>query len=143
MRHAYVTGGTGFVGVNVVQSLLDHGWRVTALYRPDSDTTYLERLAAKRVPGDITDIDSLRNTMPMHPDAVVEDAFLSRAGWKIHKNALGVVLRRTLPGYALFKLDDDPYCQLRPYTLTEQYSGGGTFAQASGVSFGYVRYQRC
>lgn len=74
MRQAYVTGATGFVGMNVVLSLLDHGWSVTALYRPDSHTTDLERLPVKRVPGDITDIESLRASMPPGPDAVVHVA---------------------------------------------------------------------
>lgn len=48
-----------------------------------------------------------------HPHADVKTAFLSRATWKIHRNELGVILRRTLPGYVVFKLPDDPFCQLR------------------------------
>ena len=78
-----------------------------------------------------------------HGDAQVHDAYLSRDSWKIHKNALGVPDRRTLPGYVIFKLPDDPYCQLRSYTLTEQYAGGGTYQKAGGVRFGYVRFQDC
>ena len=79
----------------------------------------------------------------MHGDANVHDAFLSRATWKIHRNALGAILRRTMPGYVVFKLPEDPFCQLRPYTLTEQYTGAGNYQQAAGVSFGYVRFQNC
>ncbi|MDH3714315.1 MAG: hypothetical protein OET44_10760 [Gammaproteobacteria bacterium] len=79
----------------------------------------------------------------MHPQADVRTAFLSRASYKIHKNALGVPLRRTMPGYVLFRLPEDPFCQLRSYTLTEQYSGGGLYQQAAGVRFGYVRFQAC
>ena len=78
-----------------------------------------------------------------HGDADVQDAYLSRASWKIHKNALGIPDRRTLPGYVIFKLPDDPYCQLRSYTLTEQHAGGGTYQEAGGVRFGYVRFQDC
>ncbi len=79
----------------------------------------------------------------MHPDAKIHKAYLSRASYKIHKNALGVPLRKTMPGYILFKLPDDPFCQLRSYTLTEQYEGGGKYQKASGVRIGYVRFQKC
>lgn len=78
-----------------------------------------------------------------HADAQVHKAWLSRGSWKIHKNALGAILRRTLPGYVMFKLPDDPYCQLRSYTLTEQYAGAGKYEPASGVGIGYVRFQSC
>ena len=78
-----------------------------------------------------------------HPDADIKSAFLGRSSWKIHRNALGVILRRSLPGYILFKLPSDPYCQLRSYTLTEQYSGEGQYEKASGVRIGYVRFQKC
>ncbi len=79
----------------------------------------------------------------MHPDAHVYAAYLSRASWKIHRNSLGVILRRTLPGYVMFKLPADPFCQLRPYTLTESYAGGGAYQEASGVRLGYIRFQSC
>lgn len=78
-----------------------------------------------------------------HGNAEVHDAYLSRESWKIHKNALGIPDRRTLPGYVVFKLPEDPYCQLRSYTLTEQHAGGGTYQNAGGVRFGYVRFQDC
>lgn len=78
-----------------------------------------------------------------HGDAEVLDAYLNRESWKIHKNALGIPDRRTLPGVVIFKLAQDPYCQLRSYTLTEQYFGDGNFQQANGVRIGYVRFQDC
>ncbi|HZA66722.1 MAG TPA: NAD-dependent epimerase/dehydratase family protein [Geminicoccaceae bacterium] len=30
-RHAFVTGGTGFVGLNLIEQLAAAGWRITAL----------------------------------------------------------------------------------------------------------------
>ena len=84
-----------------------------------------------------------KQVLKWHPKAKVLQAFMSRESWKIHKNALGVTLRQTMPGYVLFKLQDDPFCQLRSYTLTEQYVGAGKFRKAAGVRLGYVRFQKC
>ncbi len=67
---AFVTGGTGFIGLNLVHELLARGWEVTALYRPNSDHSYLEKTAAKIVVGDVTQIDTLRDGMPEKLDAV-------------------------------------------------------------------------
>lgn len=82
-------------------------------------------------------------TSKWHADAQIHDAWYSRGSWKIHKNNIGVILRRTLPGYVMFKLPADPYCQVRSFTLTEQYTGTATFQKAKGVRFGYVRFQDC
>ena len=84
-----------------------------------------------------------KQILKWHPKASVRQAFISRESWKIHKNALGVTLRRTMPGYVFFKLPEDPLCQLRSYTLTEQYVGAGKFQKAKGVRLGYVRFQKC
>ena len=84
-----------------------------------------------------------KQILKWHPKASVHQAFISRESWKIHKNALGVTLRRTMPGYVFFKLPEDPLCQLRSYTLTEQYVGAGKFQKAKGVRLGYVRFQKC
>jgi len=70
VRHAFVTGGTGFVGLNLIHELLEQEWRVTALYRPTSSLKYVGRLPIKIVEGDVTDIDSLRIGMPEGLDAV-------------------------------------------------------------------------
>lgn len=67
---AFVTGATGFVGLNLVEELARQGWRVLALHRAGSDIRYLERFAAERVVGDITDAESVRRAMPRGVDAV-------------------------------------------------------------------------
>jgi nucleoside-diphosphate-sugar epimerase len=36
-KTAFVTGGTGFIGINLIQLLVSEGWDVTALHRPTSN----------------------------------------------------------------------------------------------------------
>ena len=50
-----VTGGTGFVGANVVRLLLQRGIEVRALVRPRSDTRNLDSLDVELVAGDLRD----------------------------------------------------------------------------------------
>jgi dihydroflavonol-4-reductase len=54
-----VTGGTGFVGANVVRELLKRGAEVRALVRPRSDTQNLDSLDIELVAGDLRDRGSL------------------------------------------------------------------------------------
>ena len=70
MKSAFVTGATGFVGLNLVEALLRQGWQVTALHRAKSDLTELGRFPVTLMPGDITDAGSLRAAMPQDTDVV-------------------------------------------------------------------------
>jgi dihydroflavonol-4-reductase len=58
-RTAFVTGGTGFVGLNLVKELMIRGWDVTALHRPTSELKYLKRFRPNLAVGAITDPASL------------------------------------------------------------------------------------
>jgi dihydroflavonol-4-reductase len=69
-RAAFVTGGTGFVGLNVVQALMTAGWDVTALHRPTSDLRFLSRFHPRLVAGTITDRNSLIAAIPERTDTV-------------------------------------------------------------------------
>lgn len=69
-RTAFVTGGTGFVGLNLVQRLMNDGWDVAALHRRSSDLTYLKRFAPRLVVGDITDAASLDAVLPQGIDTL-------------------------------------------------------------------------
>ncbi|HYM29921.1 MAG TPA: SDR family oxidoreductase [Candidatus Cybelea sp.] len=70
MKTAFVTGGTGFVGINLIDELNRQGWKVTALHRQSSDLTYIKRFTADLVEGSITDAVSLARAMPANVDAV-------------------------------------------------------------------------
>lgn len=52
---AFVTGGSGFVGRNLIQSLVDDGGTVFALARSEAARATVEGLGAKAVHGDLAD----------------------------------------------------------------------------------------
>ncbi|WP_066960192.1 NAD-dependent epimerase/dehydratase family protein [Microbulbifer sp. Q7] len=67
---AFVTGGTGFLGANLIEQLVGDGWQVTAMHRAGSDTGRLRRLGAMPVQASLDDVDSLRAALPADLDAV-------------------------------------------------------------------------
>ena len=52
---AFVTGGTGFIGANLVRLLVDEGYTVRALVRPTSRLDNLQSLDVELVKGDLSD----------------------------------------------------------------------------------------
>jgi len=59
MDTVFVTGGTGFVGANLVRLLLDKGFKVKALARPGSNRKNLAELDVDIVEGDLLSPESL------------------------------------------------------------------------------------
>jgi dihydroflavonol-4-reductase len=70
MPSAFVTGGTGFVGLNLIQQLRAQHWEVTACHRQSSNLELIRRFGPRLVVADVTDRQSLRSAMPERPDAV-------------------------------------------------------------------------
>jgi dihydroflavonol-4-reductase len=54
---AFVTGGTGFIGANLVRLLISEGYAVRALVRPTSNLDNLRSLDVEIVKGDLNDPD--------------------------------------------------------------------------------------
>jgi dihydroflavonol-4-reductase len=63
MRRSLVTGGTGFVGANLVRELLADGDRVRVLARAGGDRRALEGCDVEIVEGDLLDADSVRRAV--------------------------------------------------------------------------------
>ncbi len=57
VQRAFVTGGTGFVGANLVRLLLERGYQVRALVRPHSRRYNLQDLPIEVAIGDLTEAD--------------------------------------------------------------------------------------
>jgi nucleoside-diphosphate-sugar epimerase len=70
VRTAFVTGGTGFVGINLVEALRLQGWRVIAIHRETSSTQRLARLGAELRKVGLDDPAALAEAMPDGVDAV-------------------------------------------------------------------------
>lgn len=60
---ALVTGGTGFIGSHLVDSLVSKGHEVRVLLRKTSNTKYLENLDVEKVYGDVRDKNSLKSAV--------------------------------------------------------------------------------
>jgi dihydroflavonol-4-reductase len=70
MPVAFVTGGTGFLGLNLIERLLAEGWEVVALHRPTANLRHLRELDIQLVEGSITGLNSLVTIFPEKVDAV-------------------------------------------------------------------------
>lgn len=70
MKTAFVTGATGFLGLNLVEQLVAERWRVVALCRPTSPVERLAPFGAEPVEGDIAEPASLEAAIPEAVDAV-------------------------------------------------------------------------
>jgi dihydroflavonol-4-reductase len=76
---AFITGGTGFVGGRVLEKLLEHGYQVSALARSPKDIVDFQTRGVSPVPGDITNIESMRNAMRG------SDVVFHMAGWSRYR----------------------------------------------------------
>jgi dihydroflavonol-4-reductase len=64
MPRALVTGGTGFVGSNIALRLIEHGWEVRILERPEASHILLEDGPFEYVTGDVLIPETLPPAMP-------------------------------------------------------------------------------
>jgi dihydroflavonol-4-reductase len=76
----FVTGGNGFVGLNIVSALVSCGHRVTAIVRPGSNVKYLEPLGAQIVRGGLDDADAVAEAM-RGAQAVIHTAGNTSCKW--------------------------------------------------------------
>ena len=70
MPSAFVTGGTGFVGLNLIRELQARGWEVTACHRLRSNLELIRRFGPRLVLADVLEPEALLDAMPERLDAV-------------------------------------------------------------------------
>lgn len=59
----FVTGGSGFVGRNIIRRLISDGYEVYALFRSDNAQKTVAAIGANPVSGSLEDIDKMQNAM--------------------------------------------------------------------------------
>lgn len=69
-RHAFITGGSGFIGRNIIAELLDQGWEVTALVRGTEGASRLKGHDIRIVFGDVTCLSSFAGHLPRNCDVI-------------------------------------------------------------------------
>jgi nucleoside-diphosphate-sugar epimerase len=70
MPVAFITGGPGFVGLNLIDELLAENWDIVALHRATSNLKHLHDKDIQLVEGSITEPSSLITVFPDNVDAV-------------------------------------------------------------------------
>lgn len=74
--------------------------------------------------------------------AKIHAVYDTSADWKVTVNALGVPQYRDRGGWILLKVPGEPFCQLRTWGISEDWTGS-SYQRARGVRFGSLRWQAC
>ena len=81
IKHAFVTGATGFLGVNLIKQLNEDGWTIHAIHRNPVSHPLLDTASVNWFNGSLLDPDSIRKALPDEPFIAFHLA-ASTAQWK-------------------------------------------------------------
>jgi len=71
MKTAFITGASGFLGLNLIKEFLELNWKIIAFHLPSDDLKNLSGMNIDLVQGDILDYQSLFNAIPEEEDVTV------------------------------------------------------------------------
>jgi dihydroflavonol-4-reductase len=69
-RTAFVTGATGFLGLNLIEELSKGSWDIIAFHLPGADLKYLSRFNVTMANGNLNDYSSLLKAIPDEVDTI-------------------------------------------------------------------------
>ncbi len=81
---AFVTGATGFLGLNLIEQLSAQGWQVWAMHRASSNLDALRAFDVQLVQADLSDPPSLARALPERVDALFHVA-ANTSMWDGHR----------------------------------------------------------
>jgi len=109
MVRCFVTGGTGFVGSHIVRQLTERNHEISILVRESSNFDLVQGLEFKKVVGDVTDIESLKQGIADDTEWLFHNAaIMAEWGNRKHffsvnvegtRNILEVVRQRDIPSF--------------------------------------------
>jgi len=97
MKKVFVTGGSGFVGQNLIPLLISKGYTVNALARSDKAISTIEKLGATAIKGDLDSQKAIAEGMKgcetvFHLAASVDFFASEKELYKIHVSATQLLL---------------------------------------------------
>lgn len=79
-----------------------------------------------------------------YPKGKILKSHHKQTNWTIRQHAVTKIpIERYRSGWTLIKVPEDPFCQLRSWTVYETYQGGGKYQPLDNAQIGYVRWQSC
>lgn len=84
MPKAFVTGATGFIGLNLVEQLAEQGWDIVVFHRDGSDTAPLDRFDVEHTVGSLTSPETVGRAIRRGIDCVFHLA-ADTSNWRGHR----------------------------------------------------------
>lgn len=69
-KKAFITGATGFLGINLVKRLNKENWDITTYSLPGSNNQYLDEYDIHKIEGNLGDLEFLKQAIPENIDCI-------------------------------------------------------------------------